>query len=214
MLFSRYLRLARLNRSLNLRLLNVVRVQPMHSSSLLYNSTITAPESQAELNTTTVQSRDTRPKRSWINLEWNFVWAYIILLALVGSQNMNVMRQRHVYQETKRLYTKKIDVLESIIERLQNGETVDIARELGTGVATAEKEWHELLSSLEDHEAVWKNNDFQKTPTSNASKSIPEVVSDSNQDSKQDSKQDPRMPEPVDKRSKASQSSLPKGVFL
>ncbi|KAK9248319.1 hypothetical protein V1506DRAFT_529608 [Lipomyces tetrasporus] len=121
----------------------------------------TAPPAAAALESPGMpQTRTSGPqkkKRTIFSIEWNFVWAYIILLGLIGSQNMNIMRQKHVYKETERLLSKKIDALESVIERIKNGEDVDIAEELGTGMPSAEREWKELLASLEDQEAVWRN---------------------------------------------------------
>ncbi|KAK9368540.1 hypothetical protein V1509DRAFT_623211 [Lipomyces kononenkoae] len=122
------------------------------------NSTIASPPvpESAQIPPTSSASVPNKKKRKIFSFEWTFVWTYIILLGLIGSQNMNIMRQKHVYSETERLLSKKIDALESVIERIKNGEEVDIAEELGTGTPSAEKEWKELLASLEEQEAVWR----------------------------------------------------------
>ncbi|KAK7206942.1 hypothetical protein BZA70DRAFT_119581 [Myxozyma melibiosi] len=86
-------------------------------------------------------------------LRWNWVWGYVILLALVGSANINIMRQKHVYTELERTYGKKISALERVIEKLKAGKEVDIAEELGTGIPQHEHEWTDLLASLEEQES-------------------------------------------------------------
>ncbi|KAK9238722.1 hypothetical protein V1525DRAFT_400352 [Lipomyces kononenkoae] len=131
---------------------------------LQQNSTLaSAPAPESAQMPPTSASVPKNKKRKIFNFEWTFVWTYIILLGLVGSQNMNIMRQKHVYNETERLLSKKIDVLESVIERIKNGEEVDIAEELGTGTPSAEREWKELLASLEDQDAVWRQNAIRHT---------------------------------------------------
>ncbi|KAK9362995.1 hypothetical protein V1504DRAFT_447105 [Lipomyces starkeyi] len=143
----------------HLRIIAEIPKSRVTTSSLVirHNSTVTSPPASESVGIPpTSTSVPKKKKRTIISFEWNFVWAYIILLGLIGSQNMNIMRQKHVYNETERLFSKKIDALESVIERIKNGEEVDIAEELGTGTPSAEREWKELLASLEEQEAVWR----------------------------------------------------------
>ncbi|KAK9448274.1 uncharacterized protein V1518DRAFT_418505 [Limtongia smithiae] len=131
-------------------------------------------------------------RRSWI-------WHYIILLALVGSQNINVMRQKQEYNETKRRYARKIDVLERVIGKIKSGDydrehgvdvdvdeqlrnaELDIQNELGSGVAGEEEEWRELMESLEEQELEYRTvrdeiRDRQtKASSAKATATVPDV---------------------------------------
>lgn len=86
----------------------------------------------------------------------------MILLALVGSANINIMRQKHIHSELQRTYAKKIDALERVIEKIKDGKSVNVVEELGTGIAKEESEWKELLSSLEESENEMKAIEEQR----------------------------------------------------
>lgn len=49
----------------------------------------------------------------------------------------------------------KIAKLRDVIERLQRGEQVDVARELGSGVAKEEEEWEDALREVLEEERKW-----------------------------------------------------------
>lgn len=50
----------------------------------------------------------------------------------------------------------KIGILKEVIERVQNGEKVDVERLLGTGDAESEKAWAEVLKDLQNEEALFE----------------------------------------------------------
>lgn len=52
----------------------------------------------------------------------------------------------------------KLRQLREVIERLENGEDVDVEKMLGTGDAKAEAEWEQALRELESEERLWQNN--------------------------------------------------------
>lgn len=49
----------------------------------------------------------------------------------------------------------KIDLLREVIEKVQNGEEVDVEGLLGTGNAEKEQEWEEVLKEIEKEDEQW-----------------------------------------------------------
>lgn len=54
------------------------------------------------------------------------------------------------YSDKERRLSTKIAVLKDVIKRIQEGEDVDIARELGTGRTEDEREWQEVMDSFRE----------------------------------------------------------------
>jgi len=67
----------------------------------------------------------------------------------------------------------KISLLKEIIERIKNGEDVNVEGLLGTGDAQREKEWEEVLQEIEEEDAAWeesrKRNPKQEESSSSTS---------------------------------------------
>lgn len=62
---------------------------------------------------------------------------------LIGSQSINLLLLRNEWQVFSRQADAKIARLKEVIQRVQNGEDVDVEKELGTGDEVAEREWAE-----------------------------------------------------------------------
>ena len=75
--------------------------------------------------------------------EWNPATPYIILSLLVGSQAIQILWLKQERAHSLRKAEAKIGVLREVIERVQNGEDVDVEKVLGTGDAESEREWAE-----------------------------------------------------------------------
>ncbi|KAF2704058.1 hypothetical protein K504DRAFT_463136 [Pleomassaria siparia CBS 279.74] len=75
--------------------------------------------------------------------EANPATPYIILGLLVGSQAIQVLWLKRDRAHDMRRAEAKIGLLREVIGRVQNGEDVDVEKELGTGVESEEKEWEE-----------------------------------------------------------------------
>lgn len=62
----------------------------------------------------------------------------------------------------------KIDLLREVIQRVQNGEDVDVEGLLGTGDAEQEQEWEEVLKEIEKEDELWtaarKKKPIQRAP--------------------------------------------------
>lgn len=75
--------------------------------------------------------------------EWNPASFYIIIFILIGSQAIRMIALKNDYKAYRRTTDAKIILLREVIERVKNGEEVDVEKLLGTGDAAKEREWDE-----------------------------------------------------------------------
>jgi hypothetical protein len=75
--------------------------------------------------------------------EWNPATPYIVLGLLVGSQAIQSLWLKQERAHSLRRAEAKIGVLREVIERVQNGEDVNVEKVLGTGEQESEREWAE-----------------------------------------------------------------------
>lgn len=83
-----------------------------------------------------------------------FIWIYL----LIGSQAIRILTLKNERQQHNRLADIKLRQLREVVERLENGEDVDVEKMLGTGDEAAELEWEQALRELESEERLWQNN--------------------------------------------------------
>ena len=93
-----------------------------------------------------------RPLRGWGSSkvdarrpprEWNPATFYIIIFLLIGSQAIQILGMRQQFTAFSRKADTRIELLREVIERIKNGEEVDIEGVLGTGNPEKEQEWSE-----------------------------------------------------------------------
>src|SRR5258708_6389658 len=82
-------------------------------------------------------------KKKVISKEWNPATFFIIIFLLIGSMSIQMIALRNEFAAFSRRADAKIGLLKEIIERIQNGEEVDVEGLLGTGDKEREKEWEE-----------------------------------------------------------------------
>lgn len=75
--------------------------------------------------------------------EWNPATFFIIIFLLVGSMSIQMISLRNEFGAFTRRADARIGLLKEIIEKIQNGEEVDVEGLLGTGDKDREKEWEE-----------------------------------------------------------------------
>jgi hypothetical protein len=75
--------------------------------------------------------------------EWNPATFFIVIFLLIGSMSIQMIALRNESDAFSRRADAKIGLLKEIIERIQNGEEVDVEGLLGTGNAVKEREWEE-----------------------------------------------------------------------
>src|SRR5690242_17672414 len=89
--------------------------------------------------------------------EWNPATPFIILSLLVGSQAIQILWLKQERAHALRKADAKIGLLREVIERVQNGEDVDVEKVLGTGDEASEREWMEVLQEVRDEEALFQS---------------------------------------------------------
>lgn len=67
-------------------------------------------------------------------------------------------------------------MLREVIERVQNGEDVDVERVLGTGDEASEREWAEVLQEVRNEEALFQSRKKRKALREIAAKEEQEQV--------------------------------------
>ena len=100
--------------------------------------------------------------------EWNPATFFIIILLLIGSMSIQMIALKNDFTAFTRRADAKIDLLREVIQRVQNGEEVDVEGLLGTGDAEKELEWEEVLKEIEKEDELWiaarKKKPVQRSP--------------------------------------------------
>ncbi|PYH93343.1 hypothetical protein BO71DRAFT_410278 [Aspergillus ellipticus CBS 707.79] len=99
-------------------------------------------------------SRQTRPYKPK-SKEWNPASFYIIIFILIGSQAIRMIALKNDYSAYTRSTDAKIRLLREVIEKVNNGEKVDVEKLLGTGDGAKEREWEEVLREIEAEDSLW-----------------------------------------------------------
>ncbi|RKF78380.1 hypothetical protein GcM1_211002 [Golovinomyces cichoracearum] len=90
--------------------------------------------------------RKPRPKR-WQNTnkkEWNPATFFIISFLLIGSNSIQMIALKRDFTTFYRKTNVRINLLQDVIERIKNGEKVDVESILGTGNEKIEQEWEDV----------------------------------------------------------------------
>lgn len=87
--------------------------------------------------------RDKKSDASPASKQWNPASFFIIIFTLIGSQAIQLLVLRKDTENYKRRTDAKLELLREVIQRLQNGEQVDVEKLLGTGDEAKEREWEE-----------------------------------------------------------------------
>lgn len=69
---------------------------------------------------------------------------------------MRISRLKTDYQVFVRRADTRITQLRHVIERVQRGEEVDVAAELGTGIPREEQAWKELFDGFRKEQQDWQ----------------------------------------------------------
>ncbi|KAK5123295.1 hypothetical protein LTR85_002725 [Meristemomyces frigidus] len=88
--------------------------------------------------------------------QWNPYTTFIILAVLVGSNAINIIALRNEMLNFSRKTDAKLELLREVVQRVKDGEDVDVKRLLGTGDAESEKEWEEVMKELESTDMLWE----------------------------------------------------------
>lgn len=75
--------------------------------------------------------------------DWNPATFFIVIFLLIGSMSIQMISLRKNFDAFMRRSDVRIGLLREVVERVQNGETVDVEKVLGTGDPEREAEWEE-----------------------------------------------------------------------
>ena len=84
---------------------------------------------------------------------------FILLGLLAGSNAIQILALRNDTVSYTRKTEAKLDLLREVVQRVKNGEEVDVKKALGTGDEDAEREWEEVMKELEETDTLvesWK----------------------------------------------------------
>lgn len=65
------------------------------------------------------------------------------MFLLIGSMSIQMITLRNSFDRYMRQSENKLSILRGVVERIQNGEDVDVEKALGTGDAQKEADWEE-----------------------------------------------------------------------
>ncbi|KAF4591634.1 hypothetical protein GQ602_001933 [Ophiocordyceps camponoti-floridani] len=91
------------------------------------------------------QDGEPRPKSKG----WNPATYFIVMFLFIGSMSIQMIVLRKEMEQHARRSSVKIALLREIVEKIRNGESVDVEKALGTGDAEREANWEEVLRSIE-----------------------------------------------------------------
>lgn len=75
--------------------------------------------------------------------DWNPATFFIVIFLLIGSMSIQMISLRKNFDAFMRRSDVRIGLLREVVERVQNGEEVDVEKVLGAGDPEREAEWEE-----------------------------------------------------------------------
>lgn len=94
------------------------------------------------------RDRDASPAKPK-SKEWNPATIFIVLGILVGSNAINLLTLKREMLNFSRKTDAKLSLLREVLQRVKNGEDVDVEKLLGTGDPKSEQEWEDVMQELE-----------------------------------------------------------------
>lgn len=87
--------------------------------------------------------RENRAAWSLRNRQWNPATFFIVMFLFIGSMSIQMIALRNSFNRYMRQSTARIGKLREVVEKIQNGEQVDVEKILGTGDPKQEADWEE-----------------------------------------------------------------------
>lgn len=114
--------------------------------------------------------------------EWNPATFFIIIFLFIGSMSIQMIALKKEFSTFMRRSEVRIGLLREVVEKLQRGEEVDVEKALGTGDASREMEWEEVLREIERDDILKNKKDTGKarTPSIPTTEPRPEPASTPN----------------------------------
>ncbi len=87
--------------------------------------------------------RENRARRKGKSRAWNPATYFIVMFLFVGSMSIQMIALRNQTSRYMRQAGVRLQQLREVVERIQNGEDVDVEKLLGTGEPQREADWEE-----------------------------------------------------------------------
>ncbi|KYK61767.1 hypothetical protein DCS_02911 [Drechmeria coniospora] len=81
--------------------------------------------------------------------EWNPATYFIVMFLFIGSMSIQMIALRKQAEQYARQSAVRIGLLREVVEKIKNGEEVDVEKILGTGDPQREADWEEGGFALE-----------------------------------------------------------------
>lgn len=81
---------------------------------------------------------------------------FLILGLVVGSNAINIIALKRQMLNFSRETDAKLELLREVVQRVKNGEDVDVKKLLGTGDKKSEQEWESVVKDLETTDMLWE----------------------------------------------------------
>lgn len=104
--------------------------------------------------------RENRARKKGKSREWNPATYFIVMFLFVGSMSIQMIALRNQTSRYMRQASVRLQLLREVVERIQNGEDVDVEKMLGTGEPQKEADWEEgelAVHALMTHGGILTN---------------------------------------------------------
>lgn len=129
-----------------------LRSVPLHSSGIRHSGT--APATIADVSfwkslvPKPLRKENRKASKNWLSREWNPATFFIVMFLFIGSMSIQMIALRNSTDRYMRQASVRLGLLREVVERLQNGEDVDVDKLLGTGDEQKEEDWEEGEQTL------------------------------------------------------------------
>jgi DNA gyrase/topoisomerase IV subunit B len=106
---------------------------------------------------------------------------FLVLGIVVGSNAIHLLNIKREMLNFSRQTDAKLAALREVIQRVKNGEDVDVKRILGTGDAEHEQEWEQVIQELETTDMLWegrKNREAKRAADRQSVEERPQKLAD------------------------------------
>lgn len=122
----------------------LISMQPRVAETSFWKSLIPKPlrpENRAAAGGEGAAAGATKKKAK--SKDWNPATFFIVIFLLIGSMSIQMISLRKSFDAFMRRSDVRIGLLREVVERVQNGEAVDVEKVLGAGDPEREAEWEE-----------------------------------------------------------------------
>lgn len=118
-----------------------------YSNTIRYSSTAPATVADVSFWKSLVpkpfRKENRKNSQNWLSKDWNPATFFIVMFLFVGSMSIQMIALRNQMDRYLRQSSLRLGQLREVVQRIQNGEDVDVDKLLGTGDEQTETDWEE-----------------------------------------------------------------------